>query len=379
MDAEQKKLYDDFFAFINRADTDQLNDSPFERYFSKNFNIEQDKIIADRIISLVEDAGICELSLYSELNKRMGNIRTTIQEKEYPFDYPQSRLNAMWECIEKCESALAEIMRGDQEPASIYRPGTVSIIGGRHKTGKTTFALQLINEMHISTAYFFVDSYSEELYQRRLPPKYPDYIAIDRDSGLTSASLCEKVRQLKESHNIQLVVIDNLQKVCYNDSRNMELLAQTLKYIASEFQVAVVALSLLARGKDYPKGNPHPSVNDIPGWEELSPYVDNVRLLGYSMLHTDKEIQDKFESIMVCKPFFIWQEIPPVKIWYEPQDHSFHTSVGISVDFKEYEIDCLDFRMYNEYGIGNCIGALYDKIVSVFKEKGVDLHSLYPD
>ncbi len=379
MDAEQKKLYDAFFAFINRADTDQLNDSPFERYFSKNFKIEQDKIIADRIISLVEDAGICELSLYSELNKRMGNIRTTIQEKEYPFDYPQSRLNAMWECIEKCEKTLAEIMRGDQEPASTYRPGTVSIIGGRHKTGKTTFALQLINEMHISTAYFFVDSYSEELYQRRLPPKYPDYIAIDRDYGLTSAALCEKVRQLKESHNIQLVVIDNLQSVGYNDSLNMELLAQTLKYIASEFQVAVVALSLLARGKDYPKGNPHPSVNDVPGWDKLSPYIDNVRLLGYSMLHTDKEIQDKFESIMVCKPFFIWQEIPPVKIWYEPQDHSFHTSVGISVDFKEYEIDCLDFRMYHEYGIGNCIGALYDKIVSVFKEKGVDLHSLCPD
>ena len=71
MDAEQKKLYDAFFAFINRADTDQLNDSPFERYFSKNFKIEQDKIIADRIISLVEDNSISKFSTFASLKSKV--------------------------------------------------------------------------------------------------------------------------------------------------------------------------------------------------------------------------------------------------------------------------------------------------------------------
>jgi len=105
------------------------------------------------------------------------------------------------------------------------------------------------------------------------------------------------------------------------------------------------------------------------------------------MIHTTEEIQAAFEYHLTIPyitgaafvPYFHFREIPPVRIWYDGSDHSFHTSVGVSIDFEKYETNYLDYRMKPDYGIGNCLEALYNKIVDVFKEKGVNLHSRYPD
>lgn len=105
------------------------------------------------------------------------------------------------------------------------------------------------------------------------------------------------------------------------------------------------------------------------------------------MIHTTEEIQAAFEYHLtipyttgdVFEPYFHFKEIPPVKIWYDGSDHSFHTSVGVSLDFERYETDYLDYQMKPDYGIGTCLGALYDKIVDTFEEQGVTLHSRYSD
>ena len=105
------------------------------------------------------------------------------------------------------------------------------------------------------------------------------------------------------------------------------------------------------------------------------------------MIHTTEEIQAAFEYYLTIPyitgekfdPYFRFKEIPPVRIWYDGSDHSFHTSVGVSIDFESYENNYLDCFMKPDYGIGTCLGALYDKIVDTFKERGVILHSRYPD
>ena len=41
--------------------------------------------------------------------------------------------------------------------ASIYRPGTLNLIGGRPGMGKTTLAFQLATEAQLPTAYFSLE------------------------------------------------------------------------------------------------------------------------------------------------------------------------------------------------------------------------------
>ena len=105
------------------------------------------------------------------------------------------------------------------------------------------------------------------------------------------------------------------------------------------------------------------------------------------MIHTTEEIQTAFEYHLTIPyitgaafvPYFHFREIPPVRIWYDGSDHSLHTSVGVSIDFESYENNYLDCFMKPDYGITRCLGALYDKIVAEFKERGIILHPRYPD
>ena len=375
MTDEQRELYEEFFEFVNRVNNRQLNDSVFDRYFSKKIKVEQSKIIADKIIGLVEDAEIYELPLYGELNRRLKDIRFEMENCN--CCYPE-RIRFMNECLEWGERVLAKIMRENGEPTSTYRPGRVSVIGSRRNFNNASFAFQIAKEMNVPTAWFFMDSYIEQYFKSKLRAGYPDWLFVDTESYANSAILYEKVRQLKELHNIQLVIVDNVHVVEYNDS----LVGKRLKTIAEDFQVAVLLLSPLAKGKRYSKDNPFPIEQDVLGWEDLSPFVDNFRLLDYSLLHTTEEIQNNFEKIMQYKPYFIWREIPPVKVWYDKDDHSFHTSIGISLDYEKYEIDyILGGIRPVEYiiGVEECLEALRDTIEKDYKEKGIILHDLIDD
>ena len=105
------------------------------------------------------------------------------------------------------------------------------------------------------------------------------------------------------------------------------------------------------------------------------------------MIHTTEEKQAAFEYHFTIPyitgkkfdPYFRFREIPPVRIWYDGSDHSLHTSVGVSIDFESYENNYLDCFMKPDYGITRCLGALYDKIIAEFKERGIILHPRYPD
>ena len=99
-----------------------------------------------------------------------------------------------------------------------------------------------------------------------------------------------------------------------------------------------------------------------------------------NMKHTKEQIQDALNKQFNGKPtYFIWQEIPPVKIWYDEIDNTFKTNVGISVCFDDYELEnCYKFDGKTpELGIEDCIDALYEKIYDTYLEKGIMLHELH--
>ncbi len=76
---------------------------------------------------------------------------------------------------------------------------------------------------------------------------------IDNLSGLTITDICSKCRKLKLEHDLGLVVIDYLQLIesgRKSESRQQEIanISRTLKSLARELNIPVVALSQLNRG-----------------------------------------------------------------------------------------------------------------------------------
>lgn len=167
--------------------------------------------------------------------------------------------------------------------SALYRPGTLNLIGGRTGMGKTTLAFQLATEAQLPTAYFSLKMKREQLLLRHSTGQCPEWIHIDDTAILTVDSVREKVRQLRETHDIRWVIIDYLQLMVSpipNTDRGTELAAilEELKAMAVELQVAVIALTQLMRTvmlhDDY-----RPILQDVHDWERIGQWVDDVRLL----------------------------------------------------------------------------------------------------
>jgi len=164
------------------------------------------------------------------------------------------------------------------ELSAIYQPGTLSLIGGRPGMGKTTIAFNIAMVSGMQTAYFIMDMKRDQLLLRYSPVDNPDWLHIDDSVSLTATDVRNKVRKLQEKYPIQLVLVDYLQLMESDSPNRMKDLAQELKTLAQETQVAVIALTQLGRGMHY-RDTLLPILQDIPDWEQMKPYVDDVRLL----------------------------------------------------------------------------------------------------
>lgn len=178
--------------------------------------------------------------------------------------------------IEKNQRTLDQL-------SALYQPGTLDLIGGRPGMGKTTLAFQLATETHLPTAYFSLKMKSDQLLLRHASTQCPEWIHLDDTATLTVNSIREKVRQLQETYDIRWVIIDYLQLMTSSQpypNREDEIIhiIQELKKMAVEQHVAVIALTQLLRTvlmhDDY-----RPILQDMPNWERIGEWVDDVRLL----------------------------------------------------------------------------------------------------
>ncbi len=183
-----------------------------------------------------------------------------------------------------------------------FQPGSLVILAARPSVGKTAFALNVA--VHAATrhqkkvAFFSLEMPSEQLALRMLASeakldwrrltqgqlqKYDwDKIAVQADRigsasvwlddtfVLSPVELRSKCRKLKrENGGLDLVVIDYLQLMHApsersSQSREQEIatISRSLKSLAKELEVPIVALSQLNRGVEKRKGEP-PMLSDL--------------------------------------------------------------------------------------------------------------------
>ena len=188
----------------------------------------------------------------------------------------------------------------DRLTAGLQR-GDLVIIAARPSMGKTAFALNIVQhaaiEHAVGVAVFSLEMSKEQLVQRLLCSEglvdaqrlrrgqlrdddYPKLaraagllgtapIWIDDSAMLTPLAMRSKARRLKAEHDISMVVVDYLQMMqgptsVENRQQEISFISRSLKALAKELDVPVVALSQLSRAPEQ-RGGEHrrPQLSDL--------------------------------------------------------------------------------------------------------------------
>jgi replicative DNA helicase len=185
-----------------------------------------------------------------------------------------------------------------------WQPSDLIIIAARPSMGKTAFSLSIARnaaldkDNPVGIAIFSLEMSAQQLAQRLLTSEArvdaqaartgrladDDWPALARAAGRLSAApifiddsaslsvleLRAKCRRLKAEHDIGLVVVDYLQLMSgsassKNSNREQEIahISRSLKSLAKELDVPVIALSQLSRAVETRGGDKRPMLSDL--------------------------------------------------------------------------------------------------------------------
>jgi replicative DNA helicase len=179
------------------------------------------------------------------------------------------------------------------------QPSDLILIAGRPSMGKTAFALSIAQhvgiKMHMKVLVLSLEMSSQQLVQRMLSSEgrvdslsvrtgrlqAQDWhrltsaagrlseapIFIDDSPGLSVLEVRAKARRMKAEHGLDVIVIDYLQLMrgrANLDNRQQEIseISRSLKALAKELNVPVVALSQLSRAIET-RGDNSPRLSDL--------------------------------------------------------------------------------------------------------------------
>ncbi|RMF75573.1 MAG: replicative DNA helicase [Acidobacteria bacterium] len=178
--------------------------------------------------------------------------------------------------------------------------GELVILAARPSMGKTALALNIAQHVavhgHVPVGIFSLEMSAQQLFFRllsgegridshklrtgRLTPEEWERLThtydvlsqarifIDDTPGVTPMEVRSKARRLKAEHDLGLLVIDYLQLMRLErraDNRQQEIseISRSLKGIAKELDIPVLALSQLSRAPDQRQGDHRPQLSDL--------------------------------------------------------------------------------------------------------------------
>ncbi len=210
-----------------------------------------------------------------------------------------------------------------------FQRNDLIIVGARPSVGKTAFALNIAQNVATKTeenvAIFSLEMGAEQLVMRMLCAEGnidaqrlrtgsltdDDWgkltmamgslsnagIFIDDTPGIRITDIRSKCRRLKQEHGLGMILIDYLQLIVGSgrtgENRQQEVseISRSLKALARELQIPVIALSQLSRGVEQ-RQDKRPMMSDIRESGSIEQDADIVAFL-YRDDYYDKESEDK--------------------------------------------------------------------------------------
>jgi len=218
-----------------------------------------------------------------------------------------------------------------------FQKNDLIIIAARPSMGKTAFALNIAQNVATSTnenvAIFSLEMGAEQLVQRMLAAegninsqrlrtgKLTDEdwtkltmamgslshagIYIDDSPGIRVADIRSKCRRLKQEHGLGMIIIDYLQLIQGSErsreNRQQEVseISRSLKGLARELQVPLIALSQLSRGVEQ-RQDKRPMMSDLRESGSIEQDADIVGFL-YRDDYYDSEAENSNIEIIIAK------------------------------------------------------------------------------
>lgn len=217
------------------------------------------------------------------------------------------------------------------------QPADFVLIAARPSMGKTAFSLSILDHVvfrkNLSAVIFSLEMPKEQLVNRLLAMESRidaqnirtgqlsdsewdsliessevignSKLIIDDTSGISVSEIRSKCRKYKVEQDIQLVIIDYIQLISSNsrtDSRAQELsdISRTLKSIARELNVPVIALSQLNRAVDS-RPDHRPMLSDIRESGAIEQDADVIMFLYRDDYYNPETVEKNVAEVIIAK------------------------------------------------------------------------------
>jgi replicative DNA helicase len=226
-----------------------------------------------------------------------------------------------------------------------FQPSDLIVLGGRPRMGKTALATDIAFNVGIDqklpVLFFELEMRSRQIVQRnlfsrakvngqllrrgKLPERDFPRLAIatgplqganvwlDDTVGLTPLDLFSISRRHKMKHGLSLVVVDNIQKMRgpgkYNGNKRLEIadITNSLKNIAKDLDVPILAISHLSRGPDM-RADHEPNLADLQESGNIEQDADIVMLLYREEVYAEVEDARRGETKLILAKYRDGQE-----------------------------------------------------------------------
>ncbi len=273
-----------------------------------------------------------------------GNVKRDV-EKAYDI---VARAMHMIEEAAKKPDGLSGVPTGFHDLDKItlgWQPSDLVIIAARPAMGKTAFVLSLARNCAVdydrAVAFFSLEMSSVQLIMRLMVsesgldsrtlkngrltteewaaleksnvPLQKAQLFIDDTPGLSIFEFRSKARRLKAQHDVQLIIIDYLQLMTGtaetrgNREQEVATISRSLKGIAKELNIPILALSQLNRSVETRGGNKRPQLSDLRESGAIEQDADIVSFIHrpdyYGMTHDEdgNEIEPGTAEIIIAK------------------------------------------------------------------------------
>ncbi|MFA6463942.1 MAG: replicative DNA helicase [Candidatus Paceibacterota bacterium] len=283
--------------------------------------------------------------IIDKAEKEVFEISTSGSSKKF-IDIKDT-LSEAWERLEnlhKSGGALRGIPTGFRDLDNMLsglQKSDLIILAARPSMGKTALALDIARQAavnhNIPVAIFSLEMSSGQLVDRMLSAdskvnswkfrtgklsadkdfgnirnsldrlsKAPIY--IDDEPGINSLKMRSIGRRLKREKNIGLIIVDYLQLMTPVSSRNSDNIVQqvteisrSLKHLAKELEVPVLALSQLSRSVETRGGNGRPKLSDLRDSGSIEQDADVVMFIHREDKYQENSTKKNMAQIHVDK------------------------------------------------------------------------------
>ena len=270
------------------------------------------------------------------LDEAEQSIFSLTQQKDNKlFEHIQPILTKAIQNLEKMQSkkgAVVGVPSGIIDLDNVtagFRKSDLIVIAGRPSMGKTALALSIARnaslESRVPTAIFSLEMSSDQLAQRLLSSearidghkartgrlqtaRWKDVVIasgkladaplfIDDTPALSILDLRSRARRLKREENIGLLVVDYLQLMqgprrSENRQQEISYITQSLKALAKELDIPIIALSQLSRAVES-RTNKRPVLSDLRESGAIEQDADLVIFLYRPYVYDNKKVEEK--------------------------------------------------------------------------------------